>query len=1156
MSNPNANKKNTKPVTPEEEDDLFAPITQEERDLFAPISEEERGAVLQQEQADTADQDLFAPIKDTELAAIEEEIEKRSILDRPALGAEYTKRSEVEAIARKYGVDPARLTELAPYFGARLEGTEFFSPEEVKRTAGAFGKVALGIPQKLYKLAQDPKMEAALDDLQALVSGRESYLQSAAELAAPIGQIKAGQALLPTAAKLAGIGAVSGAASSRAGEEVSGAATGAALTAGIGTLATKVVQHLGKRAAKAAGEVAEEVSEKLPKAEEQVVRATLEDPTAKAQIEEGVKEVLERRAASEKIIEDKILTSEKSIKLSKAEVDTIVREQYSPEALAQYMNPETALGKSVRRNIVDADPTVEEYLIRKKLAKDVIRNRTRDVASDMEKGPKPRGFKSAKKVINEWASMQGGQDAVRSKLRLAREAEAAAEHINEKAISIGRADNFGEKAKNFISDAQFVLRDIADRFGVAAETVHQKLNKGVNRMSFPRLQHRKAIDTIYRAASKAGIDEELVKGDKIYKALDTGDFSQLSEPEKSAAAQVKKFFSDGIDFVNKLVTEKDPDVAPLSIKKMENYIPHMRKATPDLVLAFEQKQREVLEEASDLLGKAVTDVRQLTTSDLNALKVKAETAAAKGISTPTNDLLVGLRSLEAAPVSNGDQLYRTLRQTFHTREGRNALQTTARSAFERKGDIPMFMRETNIYKLMDGWSQNTLKHLYLRQPMDELANISKMVRAAGGAQESRYINNLLTDIIGVRQGTAAELALNRKTDFLKSMDRLQAKATNPISKAAFGALKALPDVFEDLNKQIYPNLLGLSPRALLQNLTQAWAKTAPELGTRYGYFTVIRGVAHAVLNFKKQAARIEQLGFVPAEFVAKYNRAVADGIRRSSLYALPLDVVQKMGDVAMFLYTRTDQLNRMIALSTADIMANDLTKKSGKVKALAQMSLRKFSPEIQKAVNAAGTAEQKAEVIGTYLSAATQYNYNRASMSEYGRVMGPFFSTFSKWPTATAGEIISDIRSKGLIKGGWRDANKFILPLMMFKGMDYVLSGGAPEEERSDRFKKLLGSGGLAGAAPVGSIKGMITGEFFTPPAIDAITQSVILPVFREGRPVNPAVGIGNAVGQFTPGAVYVRFLTDDAVTLLTGERPSGSSFVERTAEGARRLTQ
>lgn len=1072
-----------------------------------------------------ADEDVLEllPPKDApEESSVDRELRERSFFDRPVLGAEHTKQQEIEAIAKKHGVDKDRLLELAPYFGARMEDESL--GQGVERGLGGIGQVFFGIPQKLYKSAQDPKMEAALDDMQALAGGRQSWLQFASEIAAPVGGISKSASVAKAALKGAGVGAVAGAAGARKDQELEGAATGAVFGAALA--------GVGDRLARGGS--------KLSKVESDVAQKQVVD------IDRGTEELLSRRLSSESEIEKKILGDTQD--LSQDASQKIVQEQYDPASLEKIFDPTSVEGAVARRRVDELRPKEVrdlgyERAIEHQLAEDVLTKRTINLASDLSGTKDLRNLDEAQEILRDWTARQGGKEALKEAVRLQSKTEAALEHISQAGIREGRGDNFGDKALNWISDAQFPLRDIGTRFGLDLESVHQKLNSLATRMSFPRLEFRADLEAIRKAAADSGLDKRVTEELDIYRALDEGSIDSLSKPEKNIAQAFKDYFSKGLSFVNEKIREKDPTVTPLSIPKLEDYVPHILKGTSELIAAFEQKTSEALREASLLVGRRITDLRELAPKEFAALADKS--AAVK-------DMTRVLQLFDAKAIANAADLHTRIQDTFHSRSGRVRLASEAKAALERKGDIPLWARETNMYKLADRWAQNTLKHVYLRKPLAELKAISKKVKAAGGELESQYIDNLITDILGVRKGTAAEWASSGKLAYLRKIDQVAGASKNPGVRAGAAVAKALPFVLEDLNKQVYPNLLGLSPRALIMNATQVWAKTAPELGTKYGYTTVLRGAISAVLNFRKQIQKLEQQGLAPAEFVSKYNRATAEGIRRNALYALPMEALTWLGEKSMFLYTKMDALNRSIALSTAEIMAADLARGSK----LANQSLRRFPATIQKEVQRAGSEQEVGQILARYLNATTQYNYNRISMSQFGRTMGPFFSTFSKWPTATAGEVIQEYRQRGITGGTRMVAEKFVAPYLLFRLADELIKQVPGLEEEGDRRAKLLGKQGLAGSAPIGSMKSIVTGDFFTPPAVDAVVQSLVPLLDPKKGEIDPLRGLADTVGKFAPGAVYVRFLTDDLPAIAEGQRPEGSNFMERSAEGIRRITK
>ena len=180
-------------------------------------------------------------------------------------------------------------------------------------------------------------------------------------------------------------------------------------------------------------------------------------------------------------------------------------------------------------------------------------------------------------------------------------------------------------------------------------------------------------------------------------------------------------------------------------------------------------------------------------------------------------------------------------------------------------------------------------------------------------------------------------------------------------------------------------------------------------------------------------------------------------------------------------------------------------------------------------------------------------------MSEYGRTMGPLFSTFSKWPTATVGQIIEGYRTKGAIRGSTQLTEQLVAPFLLLEAADWAMgqANAWDDAEGTDVQKKLLSREGLSQGAPIGNIKGIITGDFFSPPIIDT-AMKVIQALGTEDRAMALEKAASNGLYMFEPGGIggWIRFVTDDVATLATGQRPEGSSFLERTQEGWRQITK
>lgn len=1054
---------------------------------------------------------------------------------------EMLKDEDFQTLAAKHNADPEQLRNLAPYYGAIAAPRSLGEAvaQGVKGAAGFAGRsLAFNVPQKLAAKMYDPGTREALDELQETGRKQGGILDTVTEAVAnPIAGV--GSNAAARIASTAGIGAAQGYGTSKEGQEIPETLKGAAIGGALGAGAEVV----GKLAAKY----------KPNKIEE----ALFENQAASKQfdLDKGIQEVAQREADSENLLREVGFKGKNE--LNPAEVDTLINQQIGESGVAKYLDPSTSEGQMIRNKLAEEAKvsSVTEQAIKNKLAEDVVSNRARDFAEDIT-GKRPKTFDDSMKDIEEFSSRQGS-DAVRNRYEDFLRTKQAEKHIEEAGLKAINEPNFFGRAGSFISDAQFVARHIDDKFGTKVEEIIRDLNKAYNRSTFALREFRNKYDDVFQAARKAGTDDTVVNTDRLYKAMDQGATGQLSTAEQETAKSFQKYFSDIREFVNGLVREKDPRIAPMSIPLREDYVPHMLKATPDLIPVMEKKWKQALEEVSQGLGRPVTDLSSVTPEELRAVLEK---------SPSTQDLIRGVTLLDNKEVKSGADLSSRLKEMLYTRNGTTALETKARAALAREGEIPYFMRETNLYKLARRYTDNTLRHLYLRDGLDKLNYESEVLKKTGADVDSEYIRNIVRDILGVRKGTAAEAMLQTKIALTRNLDNLIDKYGKESNiGGALVTAKAFPEYLQFWLRQIYPNMLGFNLRAALQNGTSAVTKLAPELGGAYGYNTVLKGALYTVKNMPRLLAKVESMGTVPSEFTRKGEQAIAEGIARSPGVRMTRDAIEGAGKAGMYLFQKMEGFNRALSLGMGEMMAHDIA--SGTPAALG--ALKKLPFSIRKTIlSNRDNTELTGELLGKYLNDVTQYNYNKISMSEWGRTMGPFFSTFSKWPTATAGDILYEMRSKGALGSIPRTMEKYILPLALLQAVDYAAGERLGEKDGlSDRQKKLMGTAGMSQAAPIGSISGLARGALFTPPAVDALYKGMVEPIMKgqldvEPRELPAAVGkmgvntAGSLAQSFFPGAGLVRFITDDLVTYITGHKPEGSNFFERTAEGARDIAK
>jgi hypothetical protein len=90
-----------------------------------------------------------------------------------------------------------------------------------------------------------------------------------------------------------------------------------------------------------------------------------------------------------------------------------------------------------------------------------------------------------------------------------------------------------------------------------------------------------------------------------------------------------------------------------------------------------------------------------------------------------------------------------------------------------------------------------------------------------------------------------------------------------------------------------------------------------------------------------------------------------------------------------------------------------------------------------------------------YLNSNHLLNYDKANQAELVRAMGPMFSAFTRWPTATVGKVLSEYYDKPAMQASTSVARRMLAPLVMLHLADQYVRG--PEEDRKGISRVILG---------------------------------------------------------------------------------------------------
>jgi hypothetical protein len=1060
------------------------------------------------------DKYLSKPAPDT----IQKEIEERGILDRPLLVPQQITDEELKQIAGKYGTSAEDLRSALPFLGGMPENIGV--ADVLKGTVGLAGEaLTLGAPQKLYRMAQDPKQEAALDELKDLVSGRKSFLQAGVELLAPgVGLAKvakaAGGGVKGAAAAGAAAGAVGGFGASRAGEELLSTAVGAGLGAGLGAVAGKISSRLEKKA-----------SRKLTEAEQAAVSNLNYDNYE----QQALKELQE---SGSKLTEELVMGTKLPNKMNISEIDDVLSENYNTRVLSEYLTnrPDNPLLPRIDKEL--ADSIGFEFAAKRALLSDIINNGRSELIQNITR----QTAKDPQTINREWEKLLvQGREFVSDQLQQSRKENKILKAFENSGIYDQTPESKIGQLLGKLSDSKMHLRTIDEKWKTDTETVLDRLSQNRNIMGIIRETDKQAIEKIDNLASKVGA-RRAAKTGKIVDIIE-GKAAPATAGEKEIADAVTSEFNRLYTFVTKGV--ESFGIKGLAIPKLDQYVSRMTKEVPEVLATLELELTKAAREASEKLGRAYKDIADIPATEFQKIK---DLPTVQNLREYTN--WINNADVE---VPDGSRLALAVRQSLRSDDDIKVLDKVARGSMERVAidrPIPDFIREKDIYKVLDRYSQDMLSNLYQRKELSELKSIARVLKARGGLSEAKYIENIVEDTIGVRKGTVAHFMRDIKGQVARTLNPKIDKALqegNDTAAFIYTTLKEMVDLPSFLSNQIYPNLLGWRPVPILTNIAGGIARAAPELGGTYGYANYIRSLVWARQNWSNGLKELVDKGYVPGQWTRTGQKALADGIRASGLVNLPVSSLEKLNRVGMALYTKSEELNRVSLLGMSKMMADDLAKGS----AMAQKSLARFPSSVQRAIARAKSQSEVEDVLMRHMNSTIAFNYNRPSLYEFGRTLGPMFATFAKWPTAIAGEIITEYRTKPMTAATRRVAERYAAPVLAFAAIDHMLKDRLEEDER---LQKLIGKSGIIKAAPITSVAAVTRGEIFTPPAIDTIVKDIITPITKaEGLAL--AKGLDRATFVYGPGAGFVRFITEDLPTIITGERPEGSTQTERSLQ-------
>lgn len=1000
----------------------------------------------------------------------------------------------VKELAEKHDVEP----EVLESFGRGIGSFEL-AEGPLQSAVAAVGRVGdaafSGLPGKLVSKLygfSEPKYERAFDELRSRFEEQKSTAEKAAEigvgLLAPAGVVGAAGRLLPTAKVAAGAlggalsGGLAGFGQSERGDEVDAIVTGM----GIGAVAGGTLGAVGKALTKSTKEV---IERELPN------------------IEEGALRILDKEAPRINAVTDTLKTEPVSAFKSPEKFMKEVSPERRADLAARMVNEEEV-------ELALQNPRLKEYLeifqvesgdVRESATQLIAFNKVQSELKGLQRRVKVKDLDALDKVVKR----EGADDLINNYHQM-KQLDAASRFISEEGIQrVTSADSV---------DSWF--RKLLD-FKMVADVTDEKLGLGLapalDELSLATRQAAKMVSVSRKRLKKTGLNKRLNKLDadgrmKLYQAVE--------DPKKAGEVdgETLRLLREQFEWLGDTVE----GVGRLKLKRKTNYIPHMLVDFPEYVLRMKKKSSELLSKAGVSDWKDA-DIRRPEMKEF----VKAVELAYGG----------------GNKIKSGADLGKALEQVLKP-ASRNVMNSKAQSLFERQEALPTFLLETDVRKLLDKYTTKTFRHLYLRSHLRKLQDLSDLASQSKDMTAAKEIQNLRLDLLGIRENTPASLGRNINTWLAVKARENADQADNAVSRWMWESAEIAPDLLGAMANNIYANALGLNARAFVRNLSQPMVMTAPELaGSSPRAHLLMQGLAfkHSAGVWKDIALGrsiskdLLEEGFISDKFIDAGREYLNRGIKDT--WNVPAQALNKASDWAMTLYTASDIINRQVTRRMARDLANMYKAGDAQAVSILQRLPKSYKTRLRR------NPEDVDKIVANYLMSNTQFNYDRANMSEFGRVMGKMFSVFTKWPTAVAGDVYKKVQT-GQIDNA---LIKYLGPLLTF----YMADSMTPEKvKKQGRYQKLVGPGGFTSWAPALSVNSLVTGDIMAPPLWQTASE------FRRGvqqaSPDSLYRTLNKAAQSFMPGAGYVRFMTDDLPSFIENRRPRGP-FFRRAERGVKK---
>jgi uncharacterized protein YktA (UPF0223 family) len=622
----------------------------------------------------------------------------------------------------------------------------------------------------------------------------------------------------------------------------------------------------------------------------------------------------------------------------------------------------------------------------------------------------------------------------------------------------------------YFMDLRYVFSEVDNKIGTRVAIAADDLVVANNKRLANTLEQMTVVEGLAKETKNAGLEFESVRrllDNAVYRREN---LSKLTQEQTKVLKGWESFFKDTRSWAQK---------RGLTIKERKLYAPLQQKEPSDLVVAVTR----YADRLKQTHGFDISDPSPQFNRMFGKLDDPAERAIQRQFIKNNMKVVELKRQLErmyGERINTLDDMTMAYKNMDDIVRNKANAEFQANATFKRQGYIPDAFRENNIVKLAHSYVNNLNKSVYLTKPLRELEVQRYILSEAKADESARYLQEFIDNAGGVSSGMVkmmSEFRTKFKINAKKRLDRLG--VTDEYAEVT-------PEVLSTVAHSIYPNMLGLNPKAILRNYTQPFVMTGTHLGGSYGYkialqesLKVIGMQARSGKNYFSVAKRyLTKRGLAPVEFVGENLEAINKGTAEG-LVGMPIRFVKKQSQLVMKGYSHSDYQNRMVTVGMAKRVTKDIvnalktTASGGKLSddhRVVMSFLDKMEPayrsEIRQLISKNQLTPDKLErLLSQYLLGKTQFFYGKLGLSQFGRQMGPIFSMFTKWPASIGSEMVTTINQRGL-SGAADMGEKYLFPLVALSTISTLGQvGDTPREQ------EIFSKRGLTYWAPVNALE-------------------------------------------------------------------------------------